>query len=82
MKADRVFTLLNIKVCLARVVWLSFNVGISKGLFSICNLLCICIIDAFDIWAPFAFLHFTTVNFPVQTWRVPGFFYLCVRFLG
>ncbi len=39
--------------------------------FSISNLLCICIIHAFDIWAPFAFLHFTTVNFPVQKQRVP-----------
>jgi hypothetical protein len=39
MKADRVFTLLNIKVCLARVVCLSLNIGISKGaffLFAIC----------------------------------------------
>jgi hypothetical protein len=53
-----------------------------RGFFSISNLLCICIIHSFDIWAPFAFLHFTTVNFPVQTRQVPGVFLLVCEIFG
>jgi hypothetical protein len=80
MKADRVLTKLNIKVCLARVVWLyllilEFQRGLSF-LFPICYVYVLFMLSISGLL--FAFLHFTTVDFPVPNQRVSGFFFTCV----
>jgi hypothetical protein len=82
MKADRVFTLLNMKVYLARVVWLSFNVGISKGVFFYFQFAMYMFYSCFRYLSSIRFPSFYPCKFPCSDAAGSRFFLLVCKIFG